>query len=312
MTQGYLTIGEVVEFGRLRFGFTVEAGETGLRRPLESAAVSFFDETEPWQGGRENETGLPVLIAGCWRPGLSSRNHCIRLETLVLEGHVPLIICSRARLGGYFPLFRSLADRTGTVLVTSPEDPWLIGSRMTAYLKRRIEGSVSLQGGLVEVGGMGVLIRGESGSGKTSCALELIRRGHRLVADDRVDMQAVGGETLLATSPSSIKNLMHIQGLGIVDVAALFGSEAVSDRAVVGLCCEVKREGRTGLMNSEAEGLARSRLLNQCIPTLALPFRNAMKAADRIEQAVGRLLSEGPWEDQWGIQTGIAEDRHRA
>ena len=98
---------------------------------------------------------------------------------------------------------------------------------MTSYLVGRLAPRESLHGVLVDISGVGVLITGDSGVGKSETALELVRRGHRLVADDRVEVYARDEQTLVGAAPTILQHLMEIRGIGIIDVMTLYGSGAV-------------------------------------------------------------------------------------
>ena len=113
----------------------------------------------------------------------------------------------------------------------------------------------TLHGALVDVEGMGVLLLGRSGIGKSECALELVRRGHRLVADDVVVLERDGEGRLFGESPELIRHHMELRGIGIVYLPDLFGPEAVGERAEIGLVCRLA-EWRPGL-EVERVGLER-------------------------------------------------------
>ncbi|WP_076460886.1 HPr(Ser) kinase/phosphatase [Limosilactobacillus caccae] len=100
-------------------------------------------------------------------------------------------------------------------------------SNMTSYLLERLAPRKSLHGVLIDISGVGVLITGDSGVGKSETALELVRRGHRLVADDRVEVYARDEQTLVGTAPQILKHLMEIRGIGIIDVSTLYGTGAI-------------------------------------------------------------------------------------
>lgn len=100
-------------------------------------------------------------------------------------------------------------------------------SNMTSYLLERLAPRKSLHGVLVDISGVGVLITGDSGVGKSETALELVRRGHRLIADDRVEVYARDEQTLVGTAPQILKHLMEIRGIGIIDVSTLYGTGAI-------------------------------------------------------------------------------------
>ena len=99
---------------------------------------------------------------------------------------------------------------------------------------------MTIHGALVEVAGVGVLLLGPSGAGKSECALELLGRGHRLVADDRVVLEVREGR-LLGRAPASIRHAIEIRGLGLLYVPDLFGEDRVAEEAEVELACRLER-----------------------------------------------------------------------
>lgn len=96
-------------------------------------------------------------------------------------------------------------------------------------MKVELAPTISIHGVLVDVYGEGVLITGESGIGKSEAALELIKRGHRLVTDDVVEIRKVSDETLIGTAPEITRHFIELRGIGIIDVKTLFGVESVKE-----------------------------------------------------------------------------------
>jgi HPr kinase/phosphorylase len=145
-------------------------------------------------------------------------------------------------------------------------------------------GRLRLHGTLLEVLGVGVLIRGPSGVGKSETALELIRRGHRLVADDVVELRLVDGE-LVGTAPALIRHHVEIRGLGILYVPDHYGSEAVRDEYAVDLCCRLEHWRESA--EYERIGLLRPSepILGKPVPCLLLPVRPAGNMATLVEVA---------------------------
>ena len=97
------------------------------------------------------------------------------------------------------------------------------------WLNVKLAPCISVHGVLVDVYGEGLLITGESGIGKSEAALELVRRGHRLVTDDVVEIRKVSDDTLVGSAPDMLKHLIELRGIGVVDVKALFGTSSVMD-----------------------------------------------------------------------------------
>jgi HPr kinase/phosphorylase len=150
---------------------------------------------------------------------------------------------------------------------------------------------VTIHGALVEVSGVGVLLRGPSGVGKSECALELVSRGHRLVADDVVELERTPEGRLRGRSPERIRHHMEIRGVGIIYLPDLFGPESVSEGTEIELVCHLERwrEGaeyeRVGLerVREELEGVQ--------LPRLRLPARPGGSMATIVEVAARDHLS---------------------
>jgi HPr kinase/phosphorylase len=144
---------------------------------------------------------------------------------------------------------------------------------------------MTIHGALVDVYGVGILLLGPSGVGKSECALELVSRGHRLVADDVVEVARAADGTLEGTSPERIRHHLEIRGLGILSVVDLFGADSVRARGPIDLVCELERWrqdvefDRVGLERGEQE-LAGVRL-----PRLHLPARPGASMATIVEVA---------------------------
>jgi len=152
-----------------------------------------------------------------------------------------------------------------------------------------------LHGALLEVHGVGVLLLGPSGIGKSECALELVSRGHRLAADDVVELAREPEGRLVGRAPERIRHHMEIRGLGILYLPDLFGPESVAESAAVELVCELERwrEGayydRLGLERESVE------LEGVRLPRIVLPARPGGSMATVVEVAARehRRRSEG-------------------
>jgi HPr kinase/phosphorylase len=108
------------------------------------------------------------------------------------------------------------------------------------WLKAKLAPCISIHGVLVDVFGEGVLLTGESGIGKSEAALELVKRGHRLVSDDVVEIRKVSDETLVGTAPSITKYFIELRGIGIIDVKTLFGVESVKDTQSIDMVIQLE------------------------------------------------------------------------
>ena len=144
-----------------------------------------------------------------------------------------------------------------------------------------------LHGSLVEVMGIGVLILGPSGVGKSECVVELVRRGQRMVADDVVRLRAVDeGRQLIGWSPEHIRHYVEVRGLGLMSISDLFGSEATLDECAVGFVVRLEDWGQG--RDFERIGLDRHRetFLGIDIPTVLLPVHAASNLATLVELAI--------------------------
>ena len=158
-------------------------------------------------------------------------------------------------------------------------------SALVKYLKMELAPRVSMHGVLVEVNGEGILILGESGVGKSETALEIVKRGHRLIADDQVEIRKVSETTLLGKAPDVIKHLIEIRGIGILDVKELYGVSSVKPQESIDfvinleLWDEKKTYDRLGLTEETTE------ILGISVPSLTIPVGPGRNLAIIVEAA---------------------------
>ena len=127
-------------------------------------------------------------------------------------------------------LFRNLCKKYQIPLIRIAEQPDILKKLITIFLEDRFAPSMTVHGDLVEVYGMGLLITGESGIGKSEAALDLIRRGHRLISDDIVVIKRMSGNFLFGTGSHIAQHFMEVRGVGIINVPQLFGVAAVREK----------------------------------------------------------------------------------
>ncbi|WP_234122164.1 HPr(Ser) kinase/phosphatase [Clostridium hydrogenum] len=157
-------------------------------------------------------------------------------------------------------------------------------SKIMSYLDEKLAPETRMHGVLVEIYGIGILITGESGIGKSETALELIKRGHRLVADDAVDIKEIEG-ILNGTSPYITSGMLEVRGMGIIDVPALYGLSSVLSNKTIDLVIYLEqwKEGkdydRLGIENEYIE------ILNIPVRKMTLPIRPGRNVAVIIETA---------------------------
>ncbi len=151
---------------------------------------------------------------------------------------IPCIVFSRNLLPD--PIFMDIAKKYNIpILGTKMSTAGLI-AESTRWLNVKMAPCITVHGVLVDVYGEGVLITGESGIGKSEAALELVRRGHRLVTDDVVELRKVSDETLVGSAPNITKHLIELRGIGIVDVKALFGASSVKNTQQVDMVIKLE------------------------------------------------------------------------
>ncbi len=141
-------------------------------------------------------------------------------------------------------IFLKYARENGVPLLMTKNATSNFMAELIRWLNVRLAPCISIHGVLVDVYGVGVLITGESGIGKSEAALELIKRGHRLVSDDVVEIRKVSEETLIGTAPEITKHLIELRGIGIIDVKALFGVSSVRNSQNIDLVIELEEYSR--------------------------------------------------------------------
>ncbi|HVN23840.1 MAG TPA: HPr(Ser) kinase/phosphatase [Syntrophorhabdales bacterium] len=157
--------------------------------------------------------------------------------------------------------------------------------RIMRYLEEELAPSTVIHGVLMEIMGVGVLMIGRSGIGKSENALELIMRGHRLVSDDAIQIKKMAALDLVGDAPEMIKNLLEVRGVGIVDIRHLFGVSAVRDRTKIELVVELVDWDKT--MEYERIGLKdeKYRLLGIDLPLVRIPVSPGRNASTIVELA---------------------------
>jgi len=168
----------------------------------------------------------------------SDKNMILQNFEKLASFNVPCIVFSR----GYKPSEEivSAMERHGIPCFSTDLTTSELTSEMIRYLRVMLAPCISIHGVLVDVYGEGVLILGDSGVGKSETALELIKRGHRLVTDDVVEIRKVSDDTLVGQAPEITRNFIELRGIGIINVRELFGFEAVKDTQTIDMVIRVE------------------------------------------------------------------------
>lgn len=154
-----------------------------------------------------------------------TRDERLKTYEMIFRRGIPVLVFSRGLKPE--PEVQSLAVRYNVPILGTNVNTSDLMAETIRWLRVELAPQITIHGVLVEVYGTGVLIMGESGIGKSEAALELIRRGHRLVADDVVEMKKVSDVTLVGSAPDMTRYLIELRGIGIVDVKSLFGVSSV-------------------------------------------------------------------------------------
>jgi len=184
----------------------------------------------------------------------------------------------------------ALCEAAGVPLLRSDLSTAVAMARLTTLLDDRLAPSEVRHGVLLDVLGLGVLVSGESGIGKSECALDLVVRGHRLVADDTVEIRCRDGSVLVGRCPEFTRHHMEIRGLGIVNVTDLFGVSATRSSKRVELVVRLERwdsareYDRIGLESATTE------ILGVQVPLVTIPVASARNLAMLVEVAARNHL----------------------
>ncbi len=184
-----------------------------------------------------------------------------------------------------FPEMLELAEKYDMTILRTEETTSSIMSALISYLNVQLAPRRTRHGVLVEVYGEGVLIMGESGVGKSETAIELLKRGHRLVADDAVEIKRVSSRTLVGSSPAIIRHFVELRGIGIIDVKEIFGMGAVKDTESIDMIIhlepwvEGKQYDRLGMLDEFTN------IMGINIPSLTIPVKPGRNLAIIIEVA---------------------------
>ena len=177
------------------------------------------------------------------------------------------------------------AMETNVPLFSANQDTSDLCSSMYIYLSEALAPRTAMHACLLEIYGVGVLIIGDSGIGKSEISLDLIRKGHCLIADDRVDIADVRG-TLIGTCPETIYGMMEVRGIGIINVSRMFGVNSLSKRSEIDLVISLVQFSSEQPLERIGMKTEHMEILNESVPVLKLPVSAARSMAEIIETAV--------------------------
>jgi HPr kinase/phosphorylase len=201
----------------------------------------------------------------------------------ILSTHVPgVIICRQLDV---YPEMLELADKYDITILRTDMPTGELVSTLVASLKVYLSPRITRHGVLLEIYGEGVLLVGDSGIGKSETAVELLKRGHRLVADDAVEIKKMTAKVLIGSAPELIRHYMELRGIGVVDIRRLFGMSAVVQEHEIDMVIKLEpwKDGhaydRLGLESEFTE------ILGIKVPTVTIPVKPGRNLAVIIEVA---------------------------
>ena len=246
-----------------------------VNRPAMQLAgfYNYFDPERIQIIGRVESTYLDTL---------SDADRLAAFERFMQYDIAALVICHGVQP---FPECLEAAEKYDRTVFITPEDTSEFQAGLISSLRSHLAPRTTVHGVLVEIYGEGVLLTGDSGIGKSETALELIKRGHRLIADDAVEIKKIGRDSLVGDAPEMIRYYMELRGIGVVNVRRIYGIGAVKPESGIDLVVhlepweEGKAYDRLGL-TSESEVI-----LGVEIPRVTIPVRPGRNLAVILELA---------------------------
>lgn len=205
-----------------------------------------------------------------------------RLDAL-MSRHIPALIIAREL--PYFSEMLDLAKKYEVPLLRSKESTSNFISGLIAFLNLNLAPRITRHGVLIEIYGEGVFITGESGVVKSETAIELVKRGHRLVADDAVEIRKVSNISLVGSSPDNIRHFLELRGIGIINARRLFGIGAVKNTEKIELIVEMEQWNPEKIYDRMGVDTQFATILGVKIPMLTIPVKPGRNLAVILEVA---------------------------
>lgn len=289
------TVGELLKEHRDRLKLCLITGEKALERQVHTAEVNRPGLALTGHAAHFRAERIQII-------GRGEHDYCLKappkalaasLSAMLAHPGIPCLVITR-NLKTPEPLAEACRKYKVPLLRTSLDTAAFVGE-LSALLEDRLAPVVRVHGVLVDVYGLGVLIQGEAGIGKSECALELVKRGHILVSDDIVEIRQKHGQVLIGGCPEPLKHYMEVRGLGIIDVKLLFGIGSILNCSQIGLVMQL--EMWDPAMAYERSGLNRgtTRIIDVEVPLVRIPVSPGRNLAVLIEVAAlnQRLKSQG-------------------
>ena len=252
--------------------------ECDVNRPALQLAgfFDYFDPTRLQIIGKVETTYIEKL------PNDEMRRESIRRFMAYKE--IPCIIICREELGPH-PFMIEYAHENNIPIFKSSLSTSTLIAETNRWLHIELAPRITLHGILIDIYGEGVLIMGESGIGKSEAALELIRRGHRLVADDAVEIRKTSAKHLLGTAPEITRYFIEVRGIGIVDVKQLYGAGAIKQKKNIDLVVKLAHDSKEKMIDRLGMDEEFTEILGHKIPTNTIFVRPGRNIAILCEAA---------------------------
>lgn len=214
--------------------------------------------------------------------GLDPETRTVRIDKLFAHKFPALIVCLNHDI---FPEMFEAAEKYGVPLLRTPLGSSELLARGIAYLNVELAQRITRHGVLIEIYGEGVLIVGESGVGKSETAIELVKRGHRLVADDAVEIKKVSAITLVGSSPENIRHFIELRGIGIVNVRRLFGMGSIKTTERIDLVIKLEPWDPDRFYDRMGVDSEYTSILGVNVPSMTIPVKPGRNLAVILEVA---------------------------
>ena len=233
----------------------------------------YFDAKRMQLLGRVESTYLEQISA-------EERRKCF---DAFLAHDIPALVITRGMEP--FPELMEMAEKYDRTILRTQETTTAFMGALIAALRNYLAPRITRHGVLVEVYGEGVLLLGESGVGKSETAIELVKRGHRLVADDAVEIKRVGVKRLVGSAPELIRHYIELRGIGVVDVQQLFGMSAVREDQDIDLVVNLEQWNDETMYDRLGLEQLYTVILDVKVPALTVPVKPGRNLAIIVEVA---------------------------
>ncbi|ERI04497.1 HPr(Ser) kinase/phosphatase [Aneurinibacillus aneurinilyticus ATCC 12856] len=266
------------------FQLKVVSGEKGLRREITVSDISrpgleIAGYFEFYASERVQLLGKTELS---FYEALGEADRKERIDKLLLDSTPCVCVAHGCEIPEQ--LIRLSEERSIPVL-TSPLPTTKLSSKLTTYLEGRLAPTTTMHGVLVDVYGVGVLLVGQSSIGKSETALELVKRGHRLVADDAVEIRQTQENQLIGSAPELIQHLLEIRGVGIINVMTLFGAGAIRNYKRISLVIQLEIWDPSKMYDRLGLDEEKMKIMDTEVPQITIPVRPGRNLAVIVEVA---------------------------